>query len=99
MKSRIVRGAYVIVRSAQSGVHAGILERRDGTEVVLRDSRRIWYWKGAATLSELALRGPACPVECRFAAPLPEILVLGVCEIIPAAGGRTAIEAVPEWEA
>lgn len=48
---------YVIVRTYSAGVFAGELESRTGQEVVLRNARRIWYWVGAATLSQLAMEG------------------------------------------
>ena len=47
----------VIVRTYSAGVHFGYLVKRYGKEVVLERSRRIWYWKGANTLSEIALHG------------------------------------------
>ena len=40
-------GKYVIVRCKDAGVHAGILEKHEGRECVLRNSRRLWYWKPA----------------------------------------------------
>ena len=57
---------YVIVRTYSAGVFAGYLVSRKGKEVVLRDARRIWYWTGAATLSELAMRGTKSPGTCKF---------------------------------
>lgn len=48
---------YVIVRTYSAGVHAGTLVKRDGKEVTLENARRIWYWVGANTLHEIALRG------------------------------------------
>lgn len=47
----------VIVRTYSAGVHYGYLVSRKGKEVVLEKSRRIWYWQGANTLSEIALHG------------------------------------------
>ena len=46
-------GKYVIVRGDRSGVFAGTLATRDGREVQLTDCRRIWYWEGAASISQL----------------------------------------------
>ena len=65
---------YVIVRTYAMGVHAGILDDAS-TETckVLRDARRIWYWAGAASLSELAQRGTSKPDECKFPAPVSRI--------------------------
>lgn len=48
---------YVLVRTYSAGVHVGELVKRSGKEVELSDARRIWYWKGANTLNEIALRG------------------------------------------
>lgn len=47
----------VIVRTYSAGVHFGYLVRRDGKEVELARSRRIWRWNGAWTLSEIATSG------------------------------------------
>lgn len=93
-------GDYVIVRTFSAGVFAGTLESRNGREVMLIDARRIWYWAGAASLSELAVRGTNRPAECKFPVAVPRVLLLEALEILqvtPAA--RASIEAVPEWSA
>lgn len=56
-KEKTAKGKPVIVRTYSAGVHFGYLAKREGKEVLLTGSRRIWYWKGANTLSEIALRG------------------------------------------
>lgn len=89
---------YVIVRSGQAGVFAGWLVERDGDTVQLCESRRIYYWSGAATLSQLALDGTSKPSACKFPAPLPAHTVLGVCEIIPVTeAARLSLAAVRVW--
>ena len=50
-------GKPVIVRTQSAGVHFGYLERRDGKEVQLTRSRRIWRWYGANSCSGLASTG------------------------------------------
>lgn len=91
---------WVMVRSRDAGVFAGELQFRDGDEVHLRNARRIWRWEGAATLSQLALEGTSKPGSCKFPAPLPEIVVLGVCEVIPMTPEAVAsIVAVKVWSA
>ena len=52
-------GEYVLVRTYSAGVHIGTLKEMAGTEVVLLDSSRIWRWKGANTLDEVATKGVA----------------------------------------
>ncbi len=91
---------YVIIRADRAGVFAGYLESRDGTEVVLRDVRRLWYWSGAASLSELANKGVKNVSACKFPAPNKKIIVTGVIEVIPATEtARKIIEGVPVWSA
>jgi hypothetical protein len=99
-KATATKLPYVIIRSASSGVHAGYLKRRDGDEVDLIDATRIWYWSGAASLSELAMVGAKNPEQCKFAVMLPNITVLGVCEVIPCAEeAKKMIQSCPVWRA
>lgn len=92
-------GKYVIVRGDRSGVFAGILADRDGQEVQLNDCRRIWYWDGAATISQLAIDGTSKPGNCNFPAPVEEITILDAIEIIPCTEkAEASIKAVHEWK-
>lgn len=92
---------YVIIRGAAAGVHAGELESLDraSRSCVLRNARRIWFWKGAASLSELAVHGTAAPSECKFGVIVERQEVVGdVCEVIYCHDkGAASIRAVPEW--
>ena len=91
---------YVIVRCVNAGVHAGELVKHEGTQVTLANSRRIWYWKGAASLSELAVRGAKYPNECKFPGPVEEIILLDACEIITCTPeSQRMIQECPEWKA
>ena len=91
-------GKYVIVRGDRSGVFAGILADRDGREVKLNDCRRIWYWDGAASISQLAIDGTSKPDLCKFPAPVKEITILDAVEIILCTEkAEASIKAVPEW--
>ena len=89
---------YVIVRTYSAGVFAGFLFKRDGKEATLRNARRIWYWDGAASLSELAVRGTSKPENCKFPIAVPEITLTEVIEIIPTTKeGQKSIESVRIW--
>lgn len=91
-------GRYCIIRTQSAGVHAGVLVSERGDEVRLRDARRLWYWDGAASLSELAVRGPGKPQNCKFPTAVSEITLKGVIEVIPTTPtAEAAIKAVPEW--
>ena len=57
METKLTEMKPVIVRTYSAGVHFGYLVSRDGKEVRLERSRRIWSWSGANTLSEIALHG------------------------------------------
>jgi hypothetical protein len=89
---------YVLVRTYSAGVHVGYLKSRSGKEVVLNNSRRIWYWTGANTLSQLATEGTKKPDGCKFTVPVSEITLTEAIEIIcvPDAA-RENIESVPHW--
>ena len=91
---------YVIVRTYSAGVFAGLLESRKGQEVVMRQARRIWYWAGAASLSQLAIDGTNQPEKCKFPEALNRIELLQAIEIIDCTDkARASIEAVTPWRA
>lgn len=94
------KSKYVIVRTYSAGVFAGTLVSRKGQEVVMRDARRLWYWKGAASLSQLANEGVKYPSECKFPAPVKTIELMQAIEILDVTPqARKIIESVPVWSA
>jgi hypothetical protein len=91
-------GKYCMVRTYSAGVFAGTIKERNGKEAVLTNARRIWYWKGAASLSELATKGTSEPNGCKFPAPVEEVLLTEVIEIIPITEeAAESIKSVPVW--
>jgi hypothetical protein len=89
---------YVIVRCRNAGVHAGEYVKHSGQEVTLKNSRRIWYWSGAASLSELAVRGAKNVSACKFAPQVGDIVLLDACEIITCTPeAEKMIRECPEW--
>lgn len=89
---------YCIVRTYSAGVFAGYIESREGKEVVLRNVRRIWYWDGANSLSQLAKDGTLKPKNCKFACEVDKITVTEAIEIIPCTEkAMTSIKGVAEW--
>lgn len=86
----------VIVRTYSAGVHYGTLTAKDGREVTLTNSRRVWYWTGAASLSQLAVDGPGN--GSKISVSVEEIVLLEAIEILtctPKAAG--AIEGLAPW--
>ena len=72
----------VVIRTHSAGVHVGELVSRDGKEVKLANARRIWSWKGANTLHEIALRGVGA--GSRVSEAVGEIVLTEAVEIIAA---------------
>lgn len=90
---------YCIVRCQGAGVFMAQVVERTGTEAKLKDSRRMWYWSGAASLSQLAVEGTKKPSECKFPVAMPEQEVTGVLEVIPMTEAAVkSIKAVPVWK-
>jgi len=90
---------YVIARTYSAGVFAGELESRKGQEVILKNARRIWYWAGAATLSELAMHGTCLPDDCKFPCEVSRIELLQAIEILDTTNrARKSIKDVKIWQ-
>lgn len=93
------RGKKVIVRGDTSGVFYGTLADRNGQEVELTNCRRLWYWDGAASISQLAVEGTKEPDSCKFTVYVDEIIVTDAIEIIPCAEEAIkSIEGVEIWK-
>jgi len=86
-KSHPMIGKHCIIRTYSAGVHFGIVKDVDnkaggqGCDVLLENSRRIWKWEGAFTLSEVAQAGVNS--SSRIASEVPETYICGVIEMIP----------------
>ena len=90
---------YYIVRGNRSGVFAGNIKERNGQEVTMANVRRLWYWEGACSISQLALDGTAEPEACKFTVTLDEIAILDAIEIIPCTKkAEKSIRGVAEWK-
>ena len=93
-------GRYVIVRTYSAGVFAGEIVSRNGKEVVLRSARRLWFWAGAASLSEMAVRGTSKPTECKFPVEVPSVTLTEAIEILDVSPrAQASIKGVPVWSA
>lgn len=91
---------YVIIRTHSAGCFAGYLEsiESDSTVVNLKDARRLWYWDGASSLSQLAMEGVKRPENCKFPCEVSKIRLIGVVEIIHATDiAKNCIKKVPVW--
>jgi len=81
--TNLMVGEKVIIRTYSAGVHFGELIEKCGTEVILRNSRRLFYWKtknSGISLSEVANAG--LDAESKVCAPV-KLQWLNAIEIIP----------------
>lgn len=91
-------GKMVMVRTYSAGVHYGVLVSMDGKIVELENARRVWYWDGAATISQLAAIGTSKPSKCKFPRAVATIILTEAIEIIPMTEASIAsLSLVPVW--
>jgi hypothetical protein len=103
MKKQITatKPKYVIVRSREAGCFFGVLaDRPTETSVVLTSASRLWYWSGAASLSQMAMEGVSNPKACKFPPAVDRQEIMGVCEILDCTDQAiTSIQGVIPWRA
>ena len=91
---------YCIFRTYSAGVFAGYLHERNGKEAVVKKARRLWYWDGSASLSELAMKGVSKPENCKFPCEVDSVTLTEVIEVIPCTEeAKKSIASVKEWTA
>jgi len=98
-KAEMIDGLeYKIVRTYSAGVFAGYLKSRNGQEVVMLNARRIWYWDGAASLSQLAMSGTSKPDKCKFPEAVDKVELTQAIEILDVTEkAKQSIESVKIW--
>ena len=96
--NKVILGKKVIVRGDRSGVFFGTLVAKEGQEVELENCRRLWYWDGAASISQLATDGTTAPRSCKFTVTVSSIVIMDAIEIIPCTDKAVkSIEGVSLW--
>jgi hypothetical protein len=92
-------GKYALLRTYSAGVHLGILEKRDGKDAELTKAIRIFYWDGAASLSQLAMEGTKHPENCKFAVPVSHLVLTDVIEYLAVTKvALSSIQGTPSWK-
>ena len=90
---------YCIVRTKSAGIFAGFVSEREGQEVHMVNAMRIWYWDGAASLSQLAMEGVTSPENCKFPIAVNSIVLTDAIEIIEVtAAAMASIDGVKIWK-
>ena len=90
---------YCLVRTYSAGVFAGFVKERNGQEALVLNARRIWYWDGAASLSQLSVDGTSKPENCKFPCTVERVVLTNVIEVLPCTKkAKQSIEGVEVWE-
>jgi hypothetical protein len=88
-----------LVRGDRSGVFFGTVKEINGQTVIMENVRRIWYWEGANSISELALNGTTKPNDCKFTVAVNNVCILDAIEInVCSEKAIQSIESVKEWK-
>ena len=94
-----VVGKYCVIRGRGFGVFAGTVEAVDDTCVLVKNARRLWYWDGAASISQIAMKGVTAPQNCKFSMAVESIMLRDYIEIIPTTEqAQKCIEEVKVWK-
>lgn len=97
MRSKFI-GKMCMVRTYSAGVFYGVLETKSGKEGRIKNARRVWYWEGAASLSQLATEGTSLPAKCKFPCAVAFVELTEIIEVIPVTKKALAsLNSVPVW--
>lgn len=79
-------GKHVIIRTYSAGVWCGLLEKKAGDEVILRNARRMWRWWCAKSISLSGIVNYGInQAKSRIAPPVGAVWLEAI-EIMPIAG-------------
>ena len=90
-------GKKVIIRTYSAGVWFGVLEQKNGAEVILANARRMYRWQCAEsiTLSSVATKG-IDQTRSKIVGAVPAVWLEAI-EIIPIVGAAAmSIETAPD---
>lgn len=86
----------ILFRARNAGVHVGTIIKVTDHFIHIKNANRIYRWRGANTLSEIALHGVNRDSHTRIAETLPELVltISDVCEQIPVSEN---VDLSPVW--
>ena len=96
------KNKFYIIRTHSAGVWFGNIQKLDGTVAIVTNARRLWYWAGAASLSQLAVDGTKNPSDCKFTVTITDedgVYLPQVIEVLPCTDEAvTNIKSVKVWK-
>lgn len=88
-----------IVRGNNSGVFYGTVDKIEGPTVTMSNVRRLYYWEGANTISQIAEEGVKFPDKCKFTMSVKDMVILDGIEISKCRKEAiTNLDGVPVWK-
>lgn len=95
------KNQFYIIRADKAGVFMAKIESMDGATATCNSLRRLYYWKGALDVTQIAANGIQ-PAESKLSVQLSEndkSIIFNVLEIHPASEEAVeSINATPEWK-
>jgi len=90
----------VVLTRSTAGIFVGNLENYENKEATLTDARRLWYWTGAASLSQLAQEGTSRPKDCKVPCAVDRVIITDVMEMLDVSdAAQKTLNKIPVWSA
>jgi len=93
----------VMIRSYAAGVFYGYLKEKkaelNGVNITLLKAKRIHYWDGACSLTQLAIDGSKASSNCRITEAIESQFIANVIEILPMTDtAKSNLDEVKIWK-
>ena len=93
---------FSIIRTHSAGVWFGNIKSLNGSIAIITNARRLWYWSGAASLSQLAVEGTKDKNNCKFTMTITDkdgVYLPQVVEVLPCTNEAVEnINSIKEWK-
>lgn len=92
-------GEKCIIRTYSAGVWFGEIEQKEKDEVIVKNARRLWYWKAKKSISLSAVAQFGLSDESKVAPEVPKVWLQAI-ELIPVSSeSLKSIEGAPDAKA
>jgi len=101
-QKKFEKNKFYIIRADKAGVFMGKIAFIEGTTIGINALRRLYYWKGALDVSQLAKQGVTNPNSCKFSEQLEDTdlsIVTNLIEFHPMTEKAIkSLNSVPAWK-
>lgn len=92
---------FYVIRAEKAGVFMAKIESIENGTAVVNSIRRLYYWKGALDVTQIAANGVSNPQDCKFSVQMTEndkSTIFNLIEFHPASDkALKSIQSVKEW--